>query len=281
MPRTVLSIKARIRDHSMSLPAPENTVRFAIPNACSECHADKPASWAVETLAKWWPGGRRARMIERAEAFTGGRAGRPEALDRLIGIAADPSQGPLVQANAAGYLANYRDGRATMALLAAAKAAHPAIRSTAISGLGAAEGDAAARRSTLLAALDDPRRAIRIAALTGLLNQHGAPPEGDDARRFRRVSQEFAARARLHEDDAGIQHDAGVVRMLAGDLEPAAAAFEIALGLEADRPSLRFLLGMVRFGQGRLAEARAWLRQVKGSDPSYAEAQAQLQKLQR
>ena len=61
MPRTVLSIKARIRDHSISLPAPENTTEFAIPNACNECHADKKASWAVDTLAKWWPEGRRAK----------------------------------------------------------------------------------------------------------------------------------------------------------------------------------------------------------------------------
>jgi hypothetical protein len=37
---------------------------------------------------------------------------------------------------------------------------------------------------------------------------------------------------------------------------------------------------MVRFGQRRLDEARAWLRQVPPSDPSYAAAQDQLQKLQ-
>ena len=68
--------------------------------------------------------------------------------------------------------------------------------------------------------------------------------------------------------------------MLAGDLDEAARAFEITLGLEASRPSVRFLLGMVRFGQRRLDEARAWLRQVPPSDPSYAAAQDQLQKLQ-
>jgi len=133
----------------------------------------------------------------------------------------------------------------------------------------------------LLAALDDPARAVRIAALTGLINQAGPPLEPDDARRFHRVSLEFAARARLHEDDAAAQRDLGVVRMLAGDLEPAAEAFTITLGLEADRPSVKFLLGMVRFGQRRLDEARAWLRQVPQTDPSYAEAQRQLQRISR
>jgi predicted CXXCH cytochrome family protein len=281
MPKTVLSIKARIRDHSMSLPAPENTVRFAIPNACNECHTDKPASWAVDTLAAWWPDGRRAAMVERAEAFSGGRAARPEALDRLIAIARSDAAGPLVRANAVGYLANYPDGRALAALFNAAKSDQPVIRSAALSGLGSVKGGEAARRSTLLGALDDPARAVRIAALTGLINLGGAPPERDDATRFRRVALEFAARARLHEDDAAMQRDLGLVRMLAGDLDPAAAALQIAMDLEADRPSVRFLLGMVRFGQRRLDEAAALLKQVKASDPYYAAAQAQLRKLQR
>ena len=281
MPTTVLSIKARIRDHSMSLPAPENTLRFAIPNACNECHTDKPASWAVDTLTAWWPNGRRLALLDRAEAFTGGRAARPEALDRLIAIARSDASGPLVRANAVGYLANYPDGRALAALLNAARSDQPVIRSAALSGLGTVKGGEAARRSTLLAALDDPARAARMAALAGLINLGGAPPEGDAAARFRRVTLEFAARARLFEDDAAKQRDLGLMWMLAGDLDPAAAALQIAMDLEADRPSVRFLLGMVRFGQRRLDEAEALLKQVKASDPYYAAAQTQLKKLQR
>jgi hypothetical protein len=281
MPRTVLSIKARIRDHSISLPAPENTVRFQIPNACNECHTDKKPSWAVDTLAKWWPQGRRAKLIARADAFTNGRAGRPEALDPLISIAADPNAGPLVQANAVGYLSNYSDERAESALITASKSSHPAIRSAALSGLGATAGNQSLRRRTLLAALDDPTRAVRMAALTGLINLGGGPPEGDAAQRFRRVSLEFAARARPHQDDAAMQRDLGLIRMLAGDLDAAAEALQIAMGLEADRPSVRFLLGMVRFEQRRVDEAFKLLKQVPASDPYYGVAQAQLHKLQR
>jgi hypothetical protein len=281
MPQTVLSIKARIRDHSMSLPAPENTVRFAIPNACTECHTDKPASWAADKLATWWPGGRRAKLVARADAFTGGRAGRPEALDGLIAIAKDEQAGPLIQANAVGYLSNYSSAQALSALLAAAKSAQPVVRSAALSAMGVVSGDPAIRRTTLLAALDDPTRAVRMAALTGLINQGGGPPEGDDMLRFRRVSVEFAARARPHEDDAAIQRDLGVIQMLAGDLDPAGDALQIAMGLEADRPSVRFFLGMVRLGQRRLDESLTLLKQVPASDPYYHAAQAQLKKLQR
>jgi predicted CXXCH cytochrome family protein len=281
MPRTVLSIKARIRDHSMSLPAPENTVQFAIPNACNECHTNKPASWAVDALAKWWPHGHRAKLVARAAAFTGGRAGRADALEPLLAIAEDQNAGPLIQANAIGYLSKYSDGRALSALVAAAKAAHPAIRSAALSALGVVTGDQALRRSTLVAALDDPVRAVRIAALAGLINQAAGPLEGDDRQRFRRVGLELAAVASQHEDDAAMQHDLGLVRMLTGDLETAANALQIAMRLEADRPSVRFLLGMVRLGQGRVDEALTLLRQVPRSDPYYAAAQAQLRKVPR
>jgi predicted CXXCH cytochrome family protein len=281
MPQTVLSIKARIRDHSMSLPAPENTARFAIPNACNECHTDKKPSWAVDAMARWWPQGRRTKLIARAEAFTGGRARRPEALDRLLAIATDTAAGPLIQANAVGYLSNYADQRALNVLVTAAKAAHPAIRSAALAGLGVASGDRALHRSVLLGALDDPARAVRIAALAALVNQAAGPIEGEDRERFRRVGLELATAARQHEDDAAMQHDLGLVRMLSGDLDLAADALEIAMGLEPDRPSVRFLLGMVRFGQGRAADALALLNAVPASDPYYRPAQAQLKKLQK
>ena len=38
---TVISLRSRMPDHTISVPAPENTVRYGIPNACTECHQDK------------------------------------------------------------------------------------------------------------------------------------------------------------------------------------------------------------------------------------------------
>ena len=99
--------------------------------------------------------------------------------------------------------------------------------------------------------------------------------------RFRRVSREIAARARLHEDDAGTQRDLGMVQWLAGDLEPAANALQIALGLDPDRPSAKFMLGMVRFGQRRFDEGWALLKQVPPTDPYYGAALTRLKQLPR
>ena len=46
-----------MRDHTIGLPSPENTVAFGIPNACTDCHNQKPAAWAVAAIAKGWPRG--------------------------------------------------------------------------------------------------------------------------------------------------------------------------------------------------------------------------------
>jgi predicted CXXCH cytochrome family protein len=279
MPKTVISIKSTMRDHTMSLPAPENTVAFGIPNACTECHTDKKAAWAVDVLDAWSPRGRRMKLVKRAEAFTAARANRPEALERLMAITADDTADPLARANAAGYLRNYGDVRAEAALLAAAKAGHPAIRGVAISSLGQRATGNDAARSAVLAALDDPQRAVRISALVSLVNLSGPPLAGGDLERFRRVGREFARMERLYQDDAGFARDLGVVHLLGGELDRAADALQIALRLEPGRPSTAFLLAVTRIGQRRYDDARTLLLQVPSSDPYYRSAQDRLKTL--
>ncbi len=288
MPKTVISIKSTMRDHTISVPAPENTVAFGIPNACTECHADKKAAWAVDTLATWWPQGRRATLVARAQVFTAGRAGRPEALDRLIALANDGRESPLIRANAVGYLRNYADARAVSAILAAANAEYPVIRSTAIQSLklsakAVADGErtGGAVRAALLTALDDPRRTVRLSDLGSLINVGGEPFTTEDERRFRRVSREFAAKASLYQDDATVLGDLGVVQLLAGEFDLAANAMVNSRTLEPNRPSTTFMLALARLGQRRVDEARALLKQVPSSDPYYRSAQQRLKELER
>jgi hypothetical protein len=277
MPKAVMALKSTMRDHTMSLPTPENTVAFGIPNACTECHTDKTPTWAADTLKAWFPDAKRAKVIARAETFTAARAAKPEALDRLIAMTSDEKEGPLMRANAAGYLANYTDQRAVGALLAAAKADHPAIRATALAGLSRV--DVAASRTALFAGLDDPRRAVRIPALMAIINRGTRPATVEERVRLRRVGLEFAVRADLHQDDAAVQKDLGLVRLLTNQIDLAALALQNSLGLEPSNHSARYLLALTRIGQGRIPDARQLLQQVPPSDPSYDAAQTRLKQL--
>jgi predicted CXXCH cytochrome family protein len=274
MPKTVTSIKATMRDHTIGLPVPENTVAYGIPNACTSCHTTQRAQWAVDRLRSWWPEGRRQRYVRQAQAFTAARRGRPEAVAPLLAIAADAETPPIVRANALGHLGRADDARATAALVAGLGSSHAVERMVAASSLRSP-----ATRQEVLRGLDDPRRAVRIAALISLANTPGGSLGPDERSAFARVTREFAARARLHEDDAGVQTDLGLVQLLAGDHAQAARALEISLSLEPALPKATLLLGLVRAGQGRLDEARSLLARVPPSDPGYRLAQDQLRAL--
>ncbi len=274
MPKEVVSIKAKIRDHSIGLPTPENTVAFGIPNACTSCHVTKPATWAVDAMATWWPNGRRAANVERAAAFTAARAGQPAALPKLLTIAADANAGPLMRANALGYLRGYADPRAVQTLSNALASGLPVERMVAASSLRQPGS-----RSALLTALDDPQRSVRVSALVSLVNLGGGPFAPEDQARFRRVSAEFAAQAALHEDDAATQTELGLVHLLSDELALASDALETSLSLEPGRAKATFLLGLVRMGQKRTDDARALLKTVPASDPYYAAAQERLRRL--
>jgi hypothetical protein len=138
----------------------------------------------------------------------------------------------------------------------------------------------AAVRATLLGALDDPRRAVRLSSLVSLINVGGEPFGPDDEKRFRRVAREFATKARLYEDNATVQGDLGVIALLSGEVDLAASALLNSLALEPGRPSATFLLALARLGQQRLDEGRGLLKRVPRSDPYYGAAQERLKQLE-
>lgn len=279
MPKTVVSIKATMRDHTMSVPAPENTVKFGIPNACTECHRDKPASWAVSVLRSWWPDGRRQRLIAQAEAFTAARASRTEAIDPLIAIAESDAYPPLIRANAIGYLGRFDDSRASSAVIRAARHELTPIRLSAVAALRGPTAPSDAARTAVLSALSDRRRSVRIAAALTVAERHGRDLRPEDRPRIRAVGRELALWIRRHQDDSDLQSLQGVVHLLGGDFGPAATALAISLDHAPESTYARFMLGLARLGQGRAEEARRLFKQIPRGDRYYASAQEQLRNL--
>jgi predicted CXXCH cytochrome family protein len=279
MPTTVVSIKATMRDHTIGVPTPENTVRHGIPNACTECHADRRPEWAVDALARWWPDGRRQKLVAQAAAFAAARAGQSDAVGALVAIAADGTRAPLIRANALGHLAPFPEARAASALVAATKADHPVIRTAAVAALAGRVNDRPAAGRALLEALDDPRRVVRVRALAALVNLGGVDPGPADAERFARASREFGGWAALNRDDADLQRALGVVHLLNGDFGGAADALQIALKLAPATPSATYFLALARIGQRRIDEARRLLETVATNDPHYLNARERLKEL--
>jgi hypothetical protein len=275
MPRTVISLRSRMPDHTLSVPAPENTVTHGIPNACTECHQDRDAVWAVAKLAEWFPNGRRARLVARANAFASARRGESSAVTSLIRIATDESEPPLVRANAFGHLRRFPGSKTEAFLAAAASNAHPAVRLTAVLGLGDRGFPAANVTPVLINALGDTHRTVRAGAALSLMNARVTTLEGPAGALLEAAKRDYIARAVLLSDDARVLLDVGKFHLMNKDAAAAIRTLETSLRLDASLHASRYFLALAVLTQGRTADARALLTRIPKNDP-YAEAALKL-----
>lgn len=277
MPRTVVSIKAQIRDHSMSVPVPENTIRHEIPNACNVCHQDRDAAWSVERMNQWWGDASRRKWIRRADAFAAARAADPASIEILAQILGDKSEGFIARANAAGYLAEFSvDPIAFAALKNALTDAEPVVRVIAALGIRPGAADREDAITALRADLKDSTVTVRMAAAVTLV---GLGVRDLPDAQFQEAKKLFAARAELNSDDALQQLGAGRFYYLTGDFAKAEHSFVSTLKLDPAAVPAMYYLALTLAQEKKVDEARSVLKQIAPDAPQYRQAQQLLSEL--
>jgi len=280
MPRTVFSIKAQIRDHSMSIPVPENTIRHQVPNACNTCHKDRDAQWAIARMNAWWGAASRQKLMRRADAFAEARQGDPAAAPKLLAILSEPSEGALVRANAIGHLSAFQaDPTVYAALERALSDPEAPVRALAVRLLNpgtARRGEAAGEFAAMLT---DPAAVVRVSAAVALIGMGVRDLPGSESGPFSNARQLFRERAALDADDAEQDAAAGRFFLMAADPAAAAAAFRAGLKLDPQIP-VQYLLGGAYYEQGNMAEAKRILEAIPPGDPQYDKARRLLQRIQ-
>jgi hypothetical protein len=280
MPRTVFSIKAAIRDHSISIPIPENTSRFGIPNACNVCHQDRDANWTIAQMKDWYGDRSRQKLIGRASAFSLAHAGDRKAIGPLLGILGDVAEGAVVRANATGHLSRFSDdSRVLAALEGALHDQEPLVRAVAAQRIESKAAPAEVSNA-LVEALGDPSRSVRVGAVLSLVNLGAPRPEGEDGQKMDRAEQEYLARAAIQSDDASEQFNAGSLYLMSGNPRAAAGAFQTALRLDPKVPAA-YGLAYAYAQAGRRDEAIRILQTIPFRDPYYVSAQRLLGALRR
>ena len=279
MPTTVASLTGRMRDHSMSIPVPENTIRHDIPNACNLCHRDKDAAWSLNLLNGWYGGKSRQKLIRSADAFTQARQADPAAIPALQQILADISGGPLIRANAAGYLGSYpNDPSAYEALLHSFADPEPLVRATAATAIKPSAAQREALATDLVALLRDPIRTVRMSAAIAMVAMGVRPFPGEDGERYERAKELYRERAELNSDDAEQQLAAGKFFFLAGDMAGAANAFRATLKLDPSIPA-QYYLGRSLAEKGDYPSAREILNAIPRDDRQFDAAQRLLSEI--
>lgn len=158
--RKVMVVDAR-RDHSFRIPRPDLSLELGTPNACSDCHDDKPVQWAQDAIVQWY-GAERLQGPHYAMALHAGRTGAPMALARLRFLVGSEDYPGIARATALSLMPRYA---ATSEVPEAVKALghrDPLIRGAAVRALSSSPPDR--QLALALPLVQDEVRDVRIAA---------------------------------------------------------------------------------------------------------------------
>ena len=197
-PTTFMQVDVR-HDHSFRVPRPELAAQFGTPLSCMGCHEDRDADWAARVLAKAGRGpvdGEPHWSIRLAAANE-----LPlESRDLLLGLAADALAPAIISASAMAQLNLNGDSLAVAIVGERLQSSEPLLRLGATRALQTAHPIARAKYAPAL--LDDPVKAIRLAAVMVLAPVGPELIPADRQARFREVVDEYLRTQQLHPERA-------------------------------------------------------------------------------
>ena len=266
-PTTTYMVVHPRHDHSFRIPRPDLTVKLGVPNACTRCHHDQSAEWAVEQVRKWYgnplPGHQQFAEVLQADAFDA-----PGARELLRALVRNPEQPTIARASGVALLGERLDPKTFEVLRPLLANPDPLLRSTAARGLAALPPEWKVQH--LLPLLDDPVRLARIEAARTLAS---VPKESLDESQRRAVQQgmaEVIASEQTNAERPESYLNIGLIHVDQGQLDPAEAAYRTALDLQPDFTQAAVNLADLYRIQGREGEGEKTLRQALTLDPPNA-----------
>jgi len=263
--RNYMVVDAR-RDHGMKIPRPDLTAVTGAPNACTGCHADKPAAWAAAAAAGWY-GAPDTLPTPVAVVIAGAWSQTPGAGEALVGISRDSTQRGITRATAVSLMSQNPASYSVSAIQIALGDPDPLVRRAAVEQVELL--DSTMRAHMALPLLDDSVRTVRLAALPVLA---GLPDSGwSDPQRtaFLRVLAEYRTSQHFNGDRPESWANLGNLERRLGNLRAAESDYAHAIGLAPQFvPAYTQLAELYRTtGQEAQADSilRTGLQQVPGS----------------
>jgi Tfp pilus assembly protein PilF len=256
-------------DHSFRIPRPDLSVTLGVPNACTKCHSDKPAAWAVAQVKQWY-GKTPAGHQQFAEALHAGALDAPGAHELLLALIKNPDQPNMARSSGAALLGGHLNPAAFDALRPLLTDPDPLLRSTAARALEGLPPELKLRH--LLPLLNDPIRLVRIEAARTLAT---VPPESlNEAQRLaiQRGVVEYTAAEMTNADRPESFLNIGLIEVDQRQFDKAEAAYRAALALQPDFTQAAVNLADLYRLQGRDADGEKTLRQALTLEPQNAAA---------
>ena len=296
--RNYMLIDAR-HDHSIRIPRPDLSAKLDTPNACTDCHKERKASWAAAVIEHAF-GPERKGFQSFGATLHDGRIGSPGAAAELTALAKDAAEPAIVRATALADLRPYLDAAVLPALEAGLADPDAVVRGAALDILLGAPPQERIRLG--LGLIDDPSAIVRIKAARVLAVM---PEQGGDATlraRLDNVFAEYIASQRANADRPEARVNLGLFYGERHDPVQSETEYRAALALQPDfvpayvnladlyrayhreadaetllvrgleqsprNADLEHALGLLRVRQGHVADALPLLAGAARADPN-------------
>ena len=243
------------RDHSFRIPRPDLSITLNTPNACTQCHTDQSAAWAVETMTTWY--GTAWQRPHYGEVLAAGRTGDPAAVEPLRNLIADAAQPSIVRATALDLLNAYGDMESATRL-AALTDESALLRAVAAQG---AVANPTVYRSALFPLLRDPIRAVRIEAANALAGLPTTTLTSAEETNLQAALSDYEIAQQTLADHPEGHFNLGRLYERRGLPEDAVTAYQIAIEKDVFFFPAYLNLGNLYYGQGEYAKAEQIFRQ--------------------
>ncbi|MHB2167385.1 cytochrome c3 family protein [Alsobacter sp. R-9] len=267
MPARTYMVVDRRHDHSFRVPRPDLSVTLGTPNACNDCHQDKPPAWAAAAVERWHGPNRKGHQTYAA-AFHAARLQDPAAVRSLAAVARDAATPAVARATAVAGLAAWPTADGEAAAVSALADPDPLVRVAAVRSQEGQPLDVRWRRLGPLA--NDPVRIVRLAAAAALADQRPETLGPAEREALLRAFGELEASFRLDSDRPEAR--AGLASFLArrGRTAEAEAELLAALRLEPSAVAVSVNLADLYQRSGREAAAEQVLRAAVSVSPEAA-----------
>jgi predicted CXXCH cytochrome family protein len=271
MPEHTYMVVDGRRDHSLRVPRPDLTVSIGTPNACADCHRDRSATWAAETVAAWRGPGR-VPGWHWAEGIHAGRTGRADAAPQLLRIVDDRAVPGIARATAVQMLSDFPTAAVPAAVERASGDADPLVRRAAAET--SSRLPVPQRVAVAAPLLRDPMRTVRFEAMGSMLDVAAA---GSTVREdMARVIAEYRTSQEYNADRAESWLNLGSLEARLGNADAAKSALETAIRRQPTWPAPYVQLADMQRRQGKEADAEVTLRRGVTAAPRDADMLAAL-----
>jgi tetratricopeptide (TPR) repeat protein len=216
-------------DHSIRIPRPDLSVALGTPNACNQCHENKPVSWAA-TAVKGWYGKSNKGHQQYAFALDASRKGKVNAGELLTKLIRDNETPDIARASALSGFTSYLDKSNFDVLQEGLIDEDATVRLASVSAL---EGLPQAMLAQLaFPLLDDPVRSVRIEAARVLAPVPVGQLQGELLKIYNRAAKEYIHSQQVNAERPEAQFNLGNYYAAKGEYDKAIAAYKKSIQLE-------------------------------------------------